>query len=82
MEDHRREHMTSNEELGEVNWPEGMSEDDRQELRGLLAAYDGALIEFYNDRKVIFPSDAERKRLIYGFFKRWQGVVEARPLHA
>jgi hypothetical protein len=55
----------------EINWPEGMSEEKRDELRGLLTAYDEALAEFDNDHRVIFPSDAERNRLFFGFLKRW-----------
>jgi hypothetical protein len=55
----------------ETNGPEDMSQESREELRGLLTAYDDALTEFDNDHTVIFPSDAERNRLFHGFLKRW-----------
>jgi len=63
--------MASEKEPVEINWPEEMSEENREELRGLLAAYDEALREFDKDHTVIFPSDAERNRLFFGFLKRW-----------
>jgi hypothetical protein len=65
------ERMTDEKEPVEINWPEDMSKEKREELRGLLTAYDAALAEFDNDHKVIFPSDAERNRLFFGFLKRW-----------
>lgn len=55
-----------------IEWPDDMSQEKREELRGLLVAYDSATTEFYNDHKVIFPSDAERRRLFFGFLKRWE----------
>jgi hypothetical protein len=67
----RVEHMAEEREPPEINWPEDMGEDKREELRGLLTAYDEALAEFDNDHKAIFPSNAERNRLFFGFLKRW-----------
>lgn len=55
----------------EICWPEDISEERRLELRDLLTAYDDALADFETDHKVIFPSDAERNRLFFGFLNRW-----------
>jgi hypothetical protein len=55
----------------QINWPEDMSEEKREELRDVLTAYDDALTNLGNDHRVIFRSDSERNRLFYGFLKRW-----------
>lgn len=44
----------------EINWPEGMDEEERENLRGALIAYDEALKDFEADHRIVFPSDAER----------------------
>jgi len=54
----------------EINWPEGMDEEERENLRGALIAYDEALKDFEADHRIVFPSDAERNRQFYGFLKK------------
>lgn len=70
--------MVDKNEPVEINWPEDMSEEKREELRSLLIAYDAALTEFDNDHKVIFSSEADRNRLFFGFRKRW-GKAWSKP---
>ena len=55
----------------EIHWPPEMDADERAALQDILVAYDEALTEFESDHRAIFPSDAERNRIFYGFLERW-----------
>jgi hypothetical protein len=70
--------MITKKEPAEIAWLESMDEAERAELSGLLTAYDTAIEQFQSDHTVVFPSDAERNRLFYGFLKRW-GKARSKP---
>lgn len=55
----------------EIHWPPEMDADERAALQEILVAYDEALTEFESDHRAIFPSDAERNRILHGFLERW-----------
>lgn len=61
----------SPKETLEIQWPDEVSEGKRAELSDVIVAYNDALTEFESNRLAIFPSEAERNRVFYGFLKRW-----------
>jgi hypothetical protein len=57
--------------IDELEWPAEMSEEERDEMRDILCAYDRAVTDFDADHTVIYPSEADRLRLFHASQKRW-----------
>ena len=63
--------MSDPRDLPEIEWPAGMSEAEKEELRDVLRAYDDAVNDFERDHTVIYPSEQERQRLFHASRNRW-----------
>lgn len=63
--------MSNSRDLPEIEWPDGVSDAEKDELRDVLRAYDNAVSDFERDHTVIFPSEQERKRLFHAVQERW-----------
>jgi hypothetical protein len=58
-------------DIPHIEWPEGVSEAQKEALIDVLCSYDKAISDFENDHRVIFPSDSERHRLFFASEKKW-----------
>jgi hypothetical protein len=63
--------MKTSRDLPAIEWPDGMSDAEKDALRDILHAYEVAITDFENDHTVIFPSEAERLRLFFASRKKW-----------
>ena len=66
--------MTNKIDEIEIVWPPDMSAKERNEMRDILLAFDGAVRDFESDQTIIYPSEADRLRIIFAHQKRWAKV--------
>jgi hypothetical protein len=58
--------------LPKIDWPEGISDAQKDELREVLLAFDAAAADWERDHTVIFPSEQDRLRLFHAAQERWR----------